>query len=320
LNGAAGAESPVSPANYSNGGILTKALSTTTEYGLKPDTAGKVRDVFDLGDELIIVATDRISAYDSILPQPIPGKGIILTQMTIGWYEFFESSLKTHFVTADVAEFPEPFKNREELAGRSMRVRKADRFDIECVVRGYITGSGWREYQESGSVCGIRLPDGLKESQQLAEPIFTPATKADTGHDENISFERMCEIVPRETSETLRDLSIDIYLRALEYARERGIILADTKFEFGVIDGEITNIDEMLSPDSSRFWAVGDFEPGRSQESFDKQFIRNYLDEIGWDHNPPPPDLSQEVVRNSFERYKEAFDRLFPNRDLEKYL
>jgi phosphoribosylaminoimidazole-succinocarboxamide synthase len=299
---------------------LTKALNSTTELGLQPDMAGKVRDVFDLGDRLLIVATDRISAYDSILPQPIPGKGVILTQITLGWYDHFRDTLKTHFVTDDVSEFPAPFSGRGELAGRSMLVNKADRFDVECVVRGYITGSGWSEYKRDGSVCGIALPEGLVESQRLPRPIFTPATKADTGHDENISFEEMCQIVPREMAEKLRDLSIDIYTRALEYAGGKGIILADTKFEFGLIDDEITIIDEMLSPDSSRFWPADDYEAGRGQKSFDKQFIRDYLDEIGWDHNPPPPDLSQDVVARSFDRYKEAFDRLFSNRDLEKYL
>jgi len=287
---------------------------------MQPDMAGKVRDIFDLGDQLLIVATDRISAYDSILPQPIPGKGIILTQITLGWYEHFKDNLKTHFVTEDVSEFPAPFTGLDELAGRSMLVTKAERFDVECVVRGYITGSGWKEYLRDGSVCGIRLPDGLLESQRLAEPIFTPATKADTGHDENISFEKMCEIVPSDVAARLRDMSIDIYEKALVYARDKGIILADTKFEFGLIGGEITMIDEMLSPDSSRFWPADEYQAGRGQKSFDKQFIRDYLDEIGWDHNPPPPDLSDQVVGKSFDRYKEAHDRLFPNRNLEQYL
>jgi len=299
---------------------VTTALNSTTEIGMQPDTAGKVRDIFDLGDQLLIVATDRISAYDSILPQPIPGKGIILTQITLGWYEHFQDALKTHFVTEDVSRFPAPFTGREELSGRSMLVTKADRFDVECVVRGYITGSGWKEYRRDGSVCGIRLPEGLVESQRLPEPIFTPATKADNGHDENISFEQMCEIVPKDIAARLRDMSIDIYQKALKYARDRGIILADTKFEFGMIGGEITMIDEMLSPDSSRFWPADQYEAGRGQKSFDKQYIRDYLDDIGWDHNPPPPDLSQEVIRKSFDRYKEAYDRLFPNRKLEKYL
>jgi len=299
---------------------LTTALNSTTQVGLQPDMAGKVRDIFDLGDQLLIVATDRISAYDSILPQPIPGKGIILTQITVGWYEHFKDELKTHFVTDDISEYPTPFAGLKELAGRSMLVTKADRYDIECIVRGYITGSGWKEYRHDGSVCGIRLPDGLVESQRLPEPIFTPATKADTGHDENISFEKMCEIVPGDVAAELRKLSIDIYKKALEYTSEKGIILADTKFEFGMIGGEITIIDEMLSPDSSRFWPADEYEAGRGQNSFDKQYIRDYLDEIGWDHTPPPPALSDEIVRKSFDRYKEAYDRLFPNRSLEKYL
>jgi phosphoribosylaminoimidazole-succinocarboxamide synthase len=299
---------------------VTTALSSTREIGLQPDTGGKVRDIFDLGDRLLIVATDRISAYDSILPQPIPGKGIILTQMTLGWYEHFEDALNTHFVTGEVSEFPAPFTGREELAGRSMLVTKAERYDVECVVRGYITGSGWKEYRRDGTVCGIKLPKGLAESQRLPEPIFTPATKADTGHDENISFEQMCEIVPGDIAAKLRDLSIDIYSKALRYAEGRGIILADTKFEFGMIDGKITMIDEMLSPDSSRFWPADEYQAGRSQKSFDKQYIRDYLDDIGWDHNPPPPDLSDEIVVKSFDRYKEAYDRLFPNRSLERYL
>jgi phosphoribosylaminoimidazole-succinocarboxamide synthase len=299
---------------------LSTALVSTRELGLEPDREGKVRDIFDLGDRLLIVATDRISAYDSILPQPIPGKGIILTQITLGWYGLFGDRLETHFITEDVSRYPAPFSAADELSGRSMLVAKADRFDIECVVRGYLAGSGWNEYRRSGSVCGIDLPAGLVESQRLPEPIFTPATKADSGHDENISFEAMCEIVPREVAEKLRGLSIDIYTRALDYARDRGIILADTKFEFGLIGGDIAMIDEMLSPDSSRFWPSDEYEAGRGQNSFDKQYIRDYLDEIGWDHKPPPPDLTDEVVRKSFVRYKEAYDRLFPNRNLEKFL
>ena len=232
---------------------MPQALASTADLGLKPSRAGKVRDVFDLGDKLLIVSTDRLSAYDVILPTRLPGKGVLLTQITLGWYEHFGSALRTHFITADVAEYPEPFKNRHELAGRSMLVTKAQRFDIECVVRGYLSGSGWKEYKQSQSVCGIKLPAGLTESAELPEPIFTPATKEDEGHDENISFERMCEIVPRAEAEALRDLSIDLYRRGRDYARERGIILADTKFEFGLVNGHITLIDEALTPDSSRF-------------------------------------------------------------------
>jgi phosphoribosylaminoimidazole-succinocarboxamide synthase len=295
-------------------------LRDTADLGLTPDRKGKVRDVFDLGEQLLIVSTDRISAYDVILPTTLPGKGILLTQITLGWYEHFGASLKTHFITADVNEYPAPFKGRRELAGRSMLVAKADRFDIECVVRGYLSGSGWKEYRKNESVCGIKLPGGLTESAQLPEPIFTPATKADTGHDENISFEQMLEVVPRAQSEQLRDMSIDLYVRGRDYARTCGIILADTKFEFGLVNGEITLIDEMLTPDSSRFWPADKYEAGRGQESFDKQFVRDHLDASGWDHNPPGPTLPPDVVEKTVARYREAHDVLFPKRNMEKHL
>jgi phosphoribosylaminoimidazole-succinocarboxamide synthase len=299
---------------------MPQALASTADLGLKPTRAGKVRDVFDLGDRLLIVSTDRLSAYDVILPTRLPGKGVLLTQITLGWYEHFGSTLRTHFITSDVAEYPAPFKNRTELAGRSMLVTKAERFDIECVVRGYLSGSGWKEYRASRSVCGIQLPGGLTESAELPEPIFTPATKEDEGHDENISFERMCELVPRAQAEALRALSIDLYRQGRDYARERGIILADTKFEFGLVNGQITLIDEVLTPDSSRFWPADKYAPGRGQESFDKQFVRDYLDASGWDHNPPGPQLPDDVVTKTIARYREAHDRLFPHRNVEKYL
>jgi phosphoribosylaminoimidazole-succinocarboxamide synthase len=299
---------------------MPQALASTADLGLNPTRSGKVRDVFDLGDKLLIVSTDRLSAYDVILPTRLPGKGVLLTQITLGWYEHFGSSLRTHFLTSEVSEYPAPFKNRSELAGRSMLVTKANRFDIECVVRGYLSGSGWKEYKASKAVCGIRLPDGLTESAELPEPIFTPATKADEGHDENISFERMCEIVPRAQAEALRTMSIDLYKKGRDYARERGIILADTKFEFGLVDDHITLIDEVLTPDSSRFWPADKYAPGRPQESFDKQFVRDYLDASGWDHNPPGPELPADVVKKTIARYQEAHDRLFPNRNVEKYL
>jgi phosphoribosylaminoimidazole-succinocarboxamide synthase len=296
------------------------AIGSTHEIGLTPDRTGKVRDVFDLGDRLLIVSTDRLSAYDVVLPTRLPGKGVLLTQITLGWYEHFGSSLATHFLTAEVSEFPPPFHDLEALAGRSMLVAKARRFDVECVVRGYLSGSGWKEYQRDGSVCGIRLARGLTESAELPEPIFTPATKADNGHDENISFARMCEIVPRRDAERLRGLSLELYARGRDYARERGIILADTKFEFGVIDGRIKLIDEMLTPDSSRFWPAQGYAPGRAQESFDKQFVRDYLDRSGWDHNPPGPELPADVVARTIARYQEAHDRLFPHRRVESFL
>jgi phosphoribosylaminoimidazole-succinocarboxamide synthase len=239
--------------------------------------------------------------------------------MTLGWYQLF-SDLKTHFVSADHDEFPEPFKGRQELAGRSMLVRKANRYDVECVVRGYLAGSGWREYKVSQSVCGVNLPAGLTEASRLDEPIFTPATKATDGHDENISFERMTKIVPLDIATELKRMSLDIYKRAHAHAKECGIVLADTKFEFGEIDGNIAMIDEMLSPDSSRFWPADSFEPGRSQHSFDKQFVRDYLDETGWDHNPPGPNLPTNIIEKTVERYREACQRLFPDMKLEKYL
>lgn len=300
--------------------IMTQSLRSTSDIGLKPTRAGKVRDVFDLGDRLLIVSTDRISAYDIILPNVLPGKGILLNQITLGWYEHFGASLRTHFLSADISDYPEPFHNRQELAGRSMLVVKADRFDVECVVRGYLSGSGWKEYKNNQAVCGIALPAGLLESSELPSPIFTPATKADTGHDENITFEQMCDIVDRGHAERLRELSIDLYQRGRDFAATRGIILADTKFEFGLIDGEIALIDEILTPDSSRFWPSTSYAPGRAQESFDKQFVRDYLDTSGWDHNPPAPELPADVIERSVARYKEAHDRLFPNRDMEKYL
>jgi len=299
---------------------MMQALVSTSDLGLVPDRRGKVRDVFDLGDRLLIVSTDRISAYDVILPTSLPGKGILLTQITLGWYEHFGAELRTHFISADVDAYPAPFKGRRELAGRSMLVRKADRYDVECVVRGYLSGSGWKEYRQGGAVCGVKLPAGLVESSELPEPIFTPATKADEGHDENISFERMCGIVPEAEAKQLRDLSVDLYRRGRDYARERGIILADTKFEFGKIDGRITLIDEMLTPDSSRFWPADSYAPGRAQESFDKQFVRDYLDTSGWDHTPPGPELPAEVVKKTIARYREAHDRLFPGRNMERYL
>lgn len=292
----------------------------TTDLGLTPDMSGKVRDIFDLGDKLLIVTTDRVSAYDVILPDPIPGKGIVLTQMTLGWYDLFGSSVKTHFITANHNEYPAPFTGRKELAHRSMLVKKANRFDVECVVRGFLAGSGWKEYQKSQTVCGIELPSGLVNSSRLDEPIFTPATKAESGHDENISFAEMTKIVRADIAARLRDKSIKLYSRARDYAQERGIILADTKFEFGEIDGEITLIDEILSPDSSRFWPQDEYEPGRPQFSFDKQYVRDYLDSLGWDHSPPGPELPDEVVKKTVDRYREACDRLFPKINVGQYL
>jgi phosphoribosylaminoimidazole-succinocarboxamide synthase len=272
---------------------------------------GKVRDVYDLDDKLLIIATDRISAYDCVMPNGIPGRGKVLTEMSLFWFAKTAEIVKNHLISANVDDFPDPLPSfRDQLDGRSMLVVKADRIDIECVARGYITGSGWRDYQSTGSVCGIPLPDGLQESQRLQEPIFTPATKADTGHDENISFEQMCETVDRETAEKLRDLTLAIYGFAREFAESKDIIIADTKFEFGKSGGDIILIDEILSPDSSRFWDRKIYEPGRGQDSFDKQFVRDYLDTLDWDKTPPAPALPEDITRRTLDKYEEARDRL----------
>ncbi len=288
--------------------------------GVQPSYSGKVRDIYDLGDRMILVASDRVSAYDSIIPTPIPGKGTILNMISAAWFGWFDK-LPNHMISVEVDEYPAPFNSfRDELKGRSMLVRKADRIDIECIVRGYISGSGWKEYLSKGSVCGISLPEGLQLSQKLDEPIFTPSTKADSGHDENIPVEKAAAIVGRETIDEIASLSLDIYRKASEYAATRGIIIADTKFEFGRVDGKIVIIDEVLTPDSSRFWLVDEYEPGRQQRSLDKQFVRDWLDESGWDHEPPAPELPEEIVSRTVERYRMAFDNLFPDFEIERYL
>lgn len=273
---------------------------------------GKVRETFILPDGLLLmVATDRISAYDSILPSPIPSKGIVLTQLSRFWFGQMAELAPNHLVTTDVAQISGVSDSeRELLRGRSMIVRQAERIDVECVARGYLAGSAWAEYQQSQTVCGISLPPGLIESDQLPEPIYTPANKSDSGHDENISFEDVIEKVGDETARQLRDLTLSIYSAAAEYARSRGILLADTKFEFGIIDGEIALIDELITPDSSRFWDAALYEPGRSQPSFDKQFVRDWLTSAGWDREPPAPALPDDVARATSERYMEAYERL----------
>jgi len=275
-------------------------------------TRGKVRDVYDMDDKLLIIATDRISAYDVVMPNGIPGKGVVLTQMSLFWFDLVKDVVPNHLISADVEEYPDVLQPyRDLLEGRSMLVQKADRYDIECVARGYITGSGWKEYNRDGMVSGIPLPDGLQESQILAPPLFTPATKAETGHDENITFDQMVEVIgDRETSEKLKNLTLAVYGTARNFASERGIIIADTKFEFGLIDGKITLIDEILSPDSSRFWPQDSYVPGRGQDSFDKQFVRDYLETLDWDKTPPAPELPKDIVRRTLEKYKEASRRL----------
>ena len=274
----------------------------------RPDSRGKVRDIYDAGENLLMVATDRISAFDFILPDEIPFKGEVLNRISAFWFDKFADIVPNHLVSIDPADFPEEFAEyRDYLAGRAMLVKKAQTIPIECIVRGYLTGSGKKTYDENGTVCGIQLPEGLTEASKLPEPLFTPSTKADIGdHDENISFERCCEIVGEDIATQIRDLSLKIYKAAAEYAATRGIIIADTKFEFGVIDGKVTLIDECLTPDSSRFWPAASYEEGKIQPSYDKQFVRNWL-KANWDMTGETPHLPAEVIDGTSERYREAF-------------
>lgn len=274
----------------------------------RPDSRGKVRDIYDAGENLLMVATDRISAFDFILPDEIPFKGEVLNRISAFWFDKFADIVPNHLVSIDPADFPEEFAEyRDYLAGRAMLVKKAQTIPIECIVRGYLTGSGKKTYDENGTVCGIQLPEGLTEASKLPEPLFTPSTKAEIGdHDENISFERCCEIVGEDIATQVRDLSLKIYKAAAEYAATRGIIIADTKFEFGVIDGKVTLIDECLTPDSSRFWPAASYEEGKIQPSYDKQFVRNWL-KANWDMTGETPLLPAEVIDGTSERYREAF-------------
>ncbi|MEE0170447.1 MAG: phosphoribosylaminoimidazolesuccinocarboxamide synthase [Collinsella sp.] len=274
----------------------------------RPDSRGKVRDIYDAGENLLMVATDRISAFDFILPDEIPFKGEVLNRISAFWFDKFADIVPNHLVSIDPADFPEEFAEyRDYLAGRAMLVKKAQTIPIECIVRGYLTGSGKKTYDENGTVCGIQLPEGLTEASKLPEPLFTPSTKAEIGdHDENISFERCCEIVGEDIATLIRDLSLKIYKAAAEYAATRGIIIADTKFEFGVIDGKVTLIDECLTPDSSRFWPAASYEEGKIQPSYDKQFVRNWL-KANWDMTGETPHLPAEVIDGTSERYREAF-------------
>lgn len=279
--------------------------------GTKP-SRGKVRDIYDLGKTLLIAATDRISAFDVIMTNGIPYKGIVLTQISKFWFGFFDGQIEHHLISDDVADFPKPFCDHgDQLAGRSMLVKKVEVLPIECVVRGYLAGSGWKEYQANGTVCGVKLPAGLKQCQKLPEPIFTPATKAELGaHDENISFERAAEIVGLDKAAYVRDRSIEIFQKGSDYAESKGLILADTKFEWGLVDGKIILIDEVLTPDSSRFWPADKYEAGRDQESFDKQFVRNYLEDIRFDKSGPGVELPPEIVAKTSAKYIEAYERL----------
>jgi phosphoribosylaminoimidazole-succinocarboxamide synthase len=292
-------------------GAATALQDESVIPGITPWRRGKVRSVYEAGpSHLVLVASDRLSAYDSILPTPIPGKGSILTRLSGYWMRTLKSAAPHHLISDRVAEFPAPYRDHAaRLEGRSHYVRRADRVDIECVVRGYLTGSGWKEYQRNGSVCGNVLPAGLHDGSKLEPAIFTPATKADEGHDENITFARMVEIVGAETANTLRARSLAIYEEARARAWDRGLVLADTKFEFGWVDGALTLIDEVLSPDSSRYWDRAEYEAGRLL-SFDKQYVRDWLDQSGWNHEPPAPALPAEVVARTQQRYAEAYRRL----------
>ena len=280
----------------------------TNLEGLRLKGRGKVRDIYDLRDALLIVATDRISAFDVVFPTPIPGKGKVLTQMSIFWFKRFSGLVKNHLIETDASLFPEPIRAYQEiLRDRSMLVKKAEPLPVECIVRGYITGSGWKDYKKTGKICGIHLPEGLVESQELPEPIFTPSTKGKAGeHDQNISFDQVKGLVGADVAEKIKRLCLKLYKEASEYARTRGVIIADTKFEFGIVGGEVTLIDEVLTPDSSRFWPLDQYSPGGAQPSFDKQFVRDYLESIGWNKRPPAPELPEDIVEKTRSRYEEA--------------
>jgi phosphoribosylaminoimidazole-succinocarboxamide synthase len=292
-----------------------RVVRETKFDGISPAARGKVRDIYDAGDKLLIVATDRLSAFDVILPTPIPDKGRVLTQVSLFWFNLLRDVVPNHVLSG--TEFPAMFDAyREELAGRSMLVRKTAPLPIECVVRGYVSGSGWKDYGATGKICGIALPTGLRESDRLPEPLFTPATKAATGHDENISFQRAAELIGPERADQVRDISLEIYRRAAAYAEPRGILLADTKFEFGLLNDELIWIDEALTPDSSRFWPAAQYKPGGPQPSFDKQFVRDYLESIHWPKTPPGPELPPEVVSATRGKYREAY-RILTGRELD---
>jgi phosphoribosylaminoimidazole-succinocarboxamide synthase len=272
---------------------------------------GKVRDIYDLGERLLFIATDRISAFDCVLGSGIPCKGQVLTQMSLFWFEFLQDTIATHLVTADVDQYPEvliPYS--QTLRGRSMLVKRAEMIQVECVARGYLAGSGWKEYQAEGAVCGIPLPPGLRDGDRLPEPIFTPATKAQSGHDINVTFDHVANVIGEELARRLRDTTLGIYNKAAKYALDRGIILADTKFEFGFVNGQLVLADEVLTPDSSRWWPADTYSPGGPQPSFDKQYVRDYLETLVWDKKPPAPALPEEVVRKTSEKYQEAYTRL----------
>jgi phosphoribosylaminoimidazole-succinocarboxamide synthase len=282
-----------------------------TKLPLPLVTQGKVRDIYDLGDSLLFIASDRISAFDCILASGIPCKGRILTQMSLFWFDFLQDVVPSHLLTANVAEYPRKLSRyRKKLDGRSMLVKKAQMIQVECVARGYLAGSGWKEYQEKGSVCGIPLPPGMRDGDQLPEPIFTPATKAQSGHDMNVSFQYVAKLLGVDLAGQLRDLTLDLYGRAAKYALEHGIIVADTKFEFGFVNERLVLADEVLTPDSSRYWPADTYRPGGPQYSFDKQYVRDYLETLNWNKRPPAPSLPAEIIEKTSEKYEEAFKRL----------
>jgi len=295
-----------------NSELLDPVLLQTDFPELQLHASGKVRDIYQLDDgQLLFVATDRISAFDYVLANGIPHKGRVLNQISLFWFDFLSDIVPNHFITADVTRYPQVLREyADQLRGRSMLVQRAQMFPVECVVRGYISGSAWNEYRATGKVCGIELPAGLKESEAFPEPIFTPSTKATSGHDENITFSKMCELVGAETASTLRDLTLRVYKKAADYARQRGIIIADTKFEFGRTAKGITLADEVLTPDSSRFWPADQYAPGGAQESYDKQYVRDYLEQIRWNKQPPAPALPAEVARRTSEKYLGAYLQL----------
>jgi len=298
-----------------NASPAVKVIQETNFAGIAPMARGKVRDIYDLGDRLLIVATDRLSAFDVVMPTPIPDKGRVLTQLSLFWFDLLKDVIPNHVISA--TEFPALFDQyKNELAGRSMVVKKTSPLPIECVARGYLSGSGWKEYKAAGTICGIALPPGLRESDKLPEVIFTPATKAVSGHDENISFQRAAEIIGAELAQKVRATTLEIYRRAAAYAEPRGILLADTKFEFGLLNDELLWIDEALTPDSSRFWPTTAYRPGGPQPSFDKQFVRDYLERIQWPKTPPGPALPPEVVAATRAKYREAY-RMLVGRELD---
>jgi phosphoribosylaminoimidazole-succinocarboxamide synthase len=292
-----------------------KVIRETNFAGIPPVARGKVRDIYDLGDQLLIVATDRLSAFDVVMASPIPDKGRVLTQLSLFWFDLLKGVIPNHILSS--TKFPAPFdRYAEDLAGRSMVVRKTKPLPVECVARGYLSGSGWKEYQATSTICGVPLPPGLIESDKLPEPIFTPATKAASGHDENIPFERAADMIGKELAEKVRDTTLELYRRATAYALPRGILLADTKFEFGLLNDELIWIDEALTPDSSRFWPASQYKPGGAQPSFDKQYVRDYLERIQWPKTPPGPELPPDVVAATRGKYREAY-RILVGRELD---